>query len=90
MDNFSIHTRPKVLATLRDRNVKVITFPPHTTQIFQTLDLCLFGVFRRKMQYKLPFANDNLVVNFIRNAFDALKQTFVRDNARSAFKPLGL
>jgi hypothetical protein len=49
MDNCSIHTRLEVLATLRDYNVKVITFPPHTTQIFQTLDLCLFGVLKKKM-----------------------------------------
>jgi hypothetical protein len=57
--------------------VKVITFPPHTNQILQTLDLCLFDLFKRKIQYQLPFANDNLTVNFIRNAFHALKQTFV-------------
>jgi hypothetical protein len=42
------------------------------------------------MQYKLPFANNNLTVNFIRNAFHALKQTFVLDNVRSVFKLLGL
>jgi hypothetical protein len=42
------------------------------------------------MQYNLPFANDNLTVNFIRNAFHALKQTFVPDNVKSAFKLLGL
>jgi hypothetical protein len=34
----------------------------------------------------LPFANDNLTVNFIRNVFHALKQTFVPDNVRGAFK----
>jgi hypothetical protein len=59
MNSCSIHPRPKVLATLRDNNVNWIIYPPHTTQIFQVLDLCLFGVFKRKMQYKLPFANDN-------------------------------
>jgi hypothetical protein len=42
------------------------------------------------MQYKLPLANDFLTVSFIRNAFHALKQTFVQDNFRSAFKLLGL
>jgi hypothetical protein len=42
------------------------------------------------MQYQLPFANDNLAANFFRNAFHALKQTFVPDNVRSAFKLLGL
>jgi hypothetical protein len=82
--------RLEVFATLRDHNLKVITFAPHTTQIFQILDLCLFGVFKSKMQYKLPFANSNLTVNLIRNAFRALKQTFVPDNVRSVFKLLGL
>jgi hypothetical protein len=64
--------------------------PPHTTQILQTLDFCIFGVFTRKIQYRLPFANDNLTVNYIRNAVHTLKQTFVPDNVRSAFKLLGL
>jgi hypothetical protein len=82
--------KPEVLATLRNHNVKVITFSPHATQIFQTVDLCLFGVFRRKMQYKLPFANGNLTVDFIRNAFHALNHTFIPDNVRSVLKLLGL
>jgi hypothetical protein len=50
VDNCSIWTGSDVLATFRDHNVKVITFPPHTIQIFQSLDLCLFGIFKRKMQ----------------------------------------
>jgi hypothetical protein len=90
MENCFIHMRREVLGTLRDHNAKAIIFPLLTTQIFQTLGLCLFGVFKRKMQYKLPFTNDNLTVNFIRNAFHALKQTFVPDNVRSAFKLLGV
>jgi hypothetical protein len=90
MDNCSIHTRPEVLATFRDHNVKVITFRPHTTQIFQALDLYLIGVFERKMQYKLPFTNNNLTVNCIRNTFHALKQTFVLDDVTSVFLLLGI
>jgi hypothetical protein len=90
LDNCFMHMRPEVLATLRHHNVKVITFPPDTTQIFQTPDLCLFGVFKRKMKYKFPLATDSLTVNFIRKAFHALKQTFVPWNVRSAFKLLEL
>jgi hypothetical protein len=86
MDNCFIHTKSEVLAALRDDNVKMITFPPHTTQIFQTFDLCLFGVFKKKMQSKLPFANDSLTMNFVRNAFHVLKQIFVPDHVRSVFK----
>jgi hypothetical protein len=89
MDNWSIHTKPEVLKMLREHDVKVITFPPHTTQVFQTLDLSLFGVLKRNMQYKLPVGNDDRVVAFIQKAFHSVKQTFVPDNVRNAFKMLG-
>jgi hypothetical protein len=69
MDNCSIHLKLEILATLREHNVKMITFPPHTTQIFQTLDLCRFGVFERKMQYRLPFVNDSLTVRLFKTRF---------------------
>jgi hypothetical protein len=37
MDNCSIHRRPEVSKMLREDDVKVITFPPHTTQVFRRL-----------------------------------------------------
>jgi hypothetical protein len=49
MDNCSIHARPKVLPIFRELNLKGITFPPDTTQIFQTFGLSRFGVFKRKL-----------------------------------------
>jgi hypothetical protein len=48
MDNCSVHTQPETLQMIADHQVKVIIFPPHTTQIFQSLDLSLFGKFKRK------------------------------------------
>jgi hypothetical protein len=74
---------------LREHDVKVITFPPHTTQVFQAIDLTLFGVLKRKWQDKLPLGNYDRVVGFIQKAFHLLKQTFVPDNVRNAFKMLG-
>jgi hypothetical protein len=89
MDNCFIHTRPEVLMMLREHDVKVITFPPHTTQVFQALDLSLFGVLKSKVQSKLPLGNDDRVIAFIQKAFHSLKQTFVPNNVRNAFKMLG-
>jgi hypothetical protein len=89
MDNYSIHARPGVLKMLREHDVKVIPFPHHTTQVFQALDLSLFGVLKRQLQYKLPRGNDDRVVAFIQKAFHSLKQTFVPNNVRNAFKMLG-
>ena len=89
MDNCSIHMRPDVLKILREHDVKVIAFLPHTTQVFQTLDLSLFGVFPRKLQYNLPLGNDDQVLDVIQKVFHSLKQTFVPDNVRSVLKMLG-
>jgi hypothetical protein len=90
MDNCPFHMRREVLKMLREHNVRVITFPPHTSQVFQALDLSLFGVLKRKLQYKLPLCNDDAVVMFIQKAFHSLKQTFVPDNVRNAFKMVGI
>jgi hypothetical protein len=89
MDNCSIHTRPEVREMLREHDVKVIPFPPSTTQAFQTLDLSLFGGLKKKLQYQLPLGNDDQVLAFIQKVFHSLKQTFVPDNMRNALKMLG-
>jgi hypothetical protein len=35
MDNYSIQTKPEILAILREHNIKISTFPPHTTQVWR-------------------------------------------------------
>jgi hypothetical protein len=89
MGNWNIRARPEVLKILREHGVKVITFLPHTTQVFQVLALSLSGVIKTEVPPKLPFGNDDQVVAFIQQAFHSLKQTFVPDNVRNAFKMLG-
>jgi hypothetical protein len=73
---------------LREYDVKVIAFPPHTTRISQASSPSLFGVLSRKLQYKLPFDNGDLAVALIQKAFRALTQTNVPDNVRNAFTML--
>jgi hypothetical protein len=90
MDNCSVHVRSDILQILADHHVKVITFPPHTTHIFQSLDLSLFGTFKKKMNYKLPLESDETAAGFIKRIFHTMKQTLVEDNVRSAFVQLGL
>jgi hypothetical protein len=50
MDNCPRHVGDVILNLLREERVRVITWPPHTTQIFQELDASLFGVHKRKGQ----------------------------------------
>jgi hypothetical protein len=58
MDNCSIHVQPDTLQMIEDHQVIVIIFPLHTAQIFQSLDLSLFGNFKKKMNYTLPLESN--------------------------------
>ena len=75
---------------LADHHVKVITFPSHTSHIFQSLYLSLFGNFKKKMNYKLPLDGDETTACFINGIFHMMKQTLVADNVQSAFMQPGL
>jgi hypothetical protein len=46
MNNCGGHLGTNTIRLLTERNVKVITFPPHRSGIFQMLDLVFFGVFK--------------------------------------------
>jgi hypothetical protein len=89
-DNCSFHLREDILQTLADYHVKVVTFPPHTTSIFQFLDLSLFSVLKKKMNYRFPLGSNDSVVAFIRRIFHNLKQTLPPDIVRSAFVHIGV
>jgi hypothetical protein len=47
MDNCSPHIADDVIALLTSVRVRVITFAPHTTHIFQMLDVVLFGAMKK-------------------------------------------
>jgi transposase len=51
MDNCSAHISPAIIGLLSEHRVKAITFPPHTSGIFQMLDLVFFGVFKRTKKH---------------------------------------
>jgi hypothetical protein len=65
MAHLSAHVTDDVIRLLTEARGPVITFAPHKTQIFQVLDLTLFGVLKRHPRYELLFENDNATVKFI-------------------------
>jgi hypothetical protein len=69
--------------------VRVITFAPHTTQIFQVLDVTLFGVLKRRLGYKLPLEDENETVRFIMKVYHDFKQTMVEPNTWGALQAIG-
>jgi hypothetical protein len=89
MDNCSIHVQGDTLQMLADHQVKVLTLPPHTIHIFQSLDLSLFENFKQRMNSRLPLQTDETTAGFIKQIFHMMKETLVEDNVRSSFMQLG-
>jgi hypothetical protein len=65
MAHCSADVSDDVIRILTDARARVITFAPHTTQVFQVLDLTLFGVLKRCPRYELPFDANNATVTVI-------------------------
>jgi hypothetical protein len=67
MDTCSIHANPETLQVLAEHRANVITFPPHTTHIFQAFDLSLFSVFKKRIPnfrfrtMKQPLGSSNII-----------------------------
>jgi hypothetical protein len=85
MDNcpshvMSCHVTDDIIGLLTEARVRVVTFAPHTTQIFHVLDVTLFGVLKRRLGYKLPFEDDKETVRFRMKVYHDFKQTVVEAN----------
>jgi hypothetical protein len=80
MDNYPSHVSEVTFKLLRDARVRVITWPSHTTQIFQQFDLSLFKVLKQKGQDKLPFDNEQETANFLFHIYRTFRQTMIETN----------
>jgi hypothetical protein len=69
-----------VISILIEARVRVITFAPHTAQLFQPFDLTLFAVLKRRTRYELPFDDDNATVKVIMKVYHDFTQTMARPN----------
>jgi hypothetical protein len=53
-ENCSSHSDEEIVQAFASHNIKLLTFPPHTSNMFQPLDLVTFGILKREIQVKLP------------------------------------
>jgi hypothetical protein len=47
-DNCASHVDDEIMSMLANHNIRVVTFPPHTTHLFPPLDLVTFAAFKRE------------------------------------------
>jgi hypothetical protein len=69
MDNCPSHLISDVRDLLNTARVRVVTFAPGTTQIFQLLDLTLCGMFKRAGKYDLPCSDLGTTADFMYNVY---------------------
>jgi transposase len=89
MDNCSSHLAQTIIDLLSLHQIKVITFPPHTTGIFQMLDLVLFGAFKN---YKSRLSKDPSLpvpADHVLRMFKALELAGASSTVRASFSRAG-
>jgi hypothetical protein len=74
---------------LVNHRVKAMPFLPHTTHIFQNLDLSLFGNFKNRKNDKLPLEGDETAAALIKRVFQMMTQTLIPDDLRNSFIQIG-
>jgi hypothetical protein len=90
MDNCSAHVSNDVIHILTEAKVRVITFAPRTTKVFQLLDLTLFGVLKLDPRYGLPFDDAKATVKCMMKVYRNFRHTIVPFNVWGAFRAFGL
>jgi hypothetical protein len=89
MDNCSPHIADDVIALLTSVRVRVITFAPHTTHIFQMLDVVLFGAMKKHAGGLETLDEEQPAAAFLLKVYHDFKQTMIEVNIWGAFAAIG-
>jgi hypothetical protein len=89
MDNCSAHVTPGIFRLLGEFHIKIVTFTPHTTNIFQALDLCFFGVFKTKEKFWMDQDDDKTFTATIHKLVRQFHSIATPENIRGSFVKAG-
>jgi hypothetical protein len=89
MDNCAAHLKPETVQLLSENLVKIITFPPHTSGIFQMLDLVFFGAFKQAKRRLHKDESVHVMEDHARRMFRAFETAGASDTVRGSFKHAG-
>jgi hypothetical protein len=80
MDNCSSHTSDDGIAVLTRERMKIITFAPDTTHIFQLLDVVLFRTLKKNVTNLTTLEEKQTTAAFIIKVHHDFKQTAIEVN----------
>jgi hypothetical protein len=90
MDNLSAHCTPEIIGLFSEHQIIVLTFPPHTSNLFQPLDLCFFSVLKNYKKTLRPEISRDSAEGQILLLLEAYEKTATGRTIRSSFSLAGL
>jgi hypothetical protein len=90
MDNCGSHVHQEILELLTSNRILAFTFPPHSTNLLQPLDLVLFGLFKRAKllhEPELPRWSREGQIVLLQETYEKVATC---RNIRSSFKKAGV
>ena len=88
-DNCSSHIDDELLQELATHLILVITYPPHTSGIFQVLDRLIFGVLKVRKRQIAKNPNIPANIDYLLRIFKAYELSTCSSNVRASFSNTG-
>jgi len=95
LDGHSSHDSYELVENARQRNVKILAYPSHTTHVLQGLDVVCFARLKQKHAEKIREfkENNNLTIThkcFLRTFGPAFLEAFTPETVKTAFSATGI
>jgi hypothetical protein len=90
MDSALPHTSGRILHTLGEKNIVAVTFPAHTTNLFQALDLVFFGALTKLKPTAVGEFDDGSVNAQITQLLQAYEQAATSATIMGSFRKAGM
>jgi hypothetical protein len=89
MENSPCHVSDEVVAVFTNARVRIITFAPHTTHLFQIFDAVLFGALKKHVNGLKMFDEEQPAAAFLRRVYRDFKQIMIEIDIRGLLQPSG-
>jgi hypothetical protein len=89
MDDCSAHVTPELFRLLGENHIKIVTFAPHTTNIFQALDPSFFGVPKTKEKFWMDQDDDKTFTTTRYKLVRQFHSVVTPENIRGSFVRAG-
>ena len=90
MDSASCHCSSRILQLLAKKNILVLVYPSHTSNLFQALDLCFFGAMKKNKSNEMEVFSEKILINTILEVLQAYEKTATTQTIRNSFRLAGI